>query len=297
MRTILFLQLVLAVTTVWAGGYQGALERVWLYYAYEIDGLNDPADRTLGFACKKWVAANAECLGDVWSQCKGAVLPSKRCTLNEFIATLGSGLQRSEKNVGGLDADGQPLPQDSSTPGVEETATNLYNKYKEKTKKSIVPNYHPYQAMLHGTDNYNEYLDHVADVVTKAASKKTSSNQALFEGFKATNTAIIDARIGDHGPFIIKEAQEKLQGTGITVATRPVGSGVNPADGTTWETVDWKETISQAVADGMSESEATQKVNKVVNDFYGVPGSSQEKHKTVITFFRDMDSKLVGCLA
>jgi hypothetical protein len=36
----------------WAGGYQGCLERVWLYQAYLIDSLNDYDDQTIGWQCK-----------------------------------------------------------------------------------------------------------------------------------------------------------------------------------------------------------------------------------------------------
>jgi lambda repressor-like predicted transcriptional regulator len=39
MRVSLFLALSYLSTAVWAGGYQGCLERVWLFQAYEIDAL------------------------------------------------------------------------------------------------------------------------------------------------------------------------------------------------------------------------------------------------------------------
>lgn len=49
--------------TAWAGGYQGCVERVWMYQAYLIDQLNPEADRSIGLQCKKkdWDDANKKC--------------------------------------------------------------------------------------------------------------------------------------------------------------------------------------------------------------------------------------------
>lgn len=131
MKTTLFLQLVLLITTALAGGYQGCLERLLLFYAYEIDELNDPNDRKLGFKCKRWDDKKKECMAvkdpkddtkpaaAVWEECVGKVLPSKRCTFSELNAFMGK-MRDKEKLVGGTgtDTDGNtfPLPEDTLKP-------------------------------------------------------------------------------------------------------------------------------------------------------------------------------------
>ena len=42
----------LASKPVWAGGLSGAYERVWIWYAYQIDLLNPEALRTIAVGCK-----------------------------------------------------------------------------------------------------------------------------------------------------------------------------------------------------------------------------------------------------
>lgn len=52
MRSCLLFALLYLFVAAWAGGYQGCLERVWLYQAYLIDSLNDYNDQTIGWQCK-----------------------------------------------------------------------------------------------------------------------------------------------------------------------------------------------------------------------------------------------------
>jgi hypothetical protein len=63
MRVSLFLALSYLSTAVWAGGYQGCLERVWLFQAYEINALNPASDQQIGFRCRRWNDATHTCDG------------------------------------------------------------------------------------------------------------------------------------------------------------------------------------------------------------------------------------------
>ncbi|KAL7783619.1 hypothetical protein V8C37DRAFT_396920 [Trichoderma ceciliae] len=56
-----FIGFLLLATKVLAGGFAGALDRVWLFYAYQMDELNDPAQRTLGRKCKSWDPSTKKC--------------------------------------------------------------------------------------------------------------------------------------------------------------------------------------------------------------------------------------------
>ncbi|KFA81175.1 hypothetical protein S40288_10562 [Stachybotrys chartarum IBT 40288] len=64
MRAIVLLEVVLFITTGWAGGYQGVLERVLLYYEYEIGGLNPEAERTVGYSYRgEFNSGTGQCPG------------------------------------------------------------------------------------------------------------------------------------------------------------------------------------------------------------------------------------------
>jgi hypothetical protein len=39
-------------TIIWAGGYAGCLERIYIYQAYQIDDLNPVGQRIMGSYCK-----------------------------------------------------------------------------------------------------------------------------------------------------------------------------------------------------------------------------------------------------
>ncbi|KAL7936607.1 hypothetical protein V8C35DRAFT_295938 [Trichoderma chlorosporum] len=306
MRTTVFLQLVLLVTTAWAGGYQGCVERLLLFYAYQIDELNDAADRTLGFRCKKWDSAKKECMPTLkdpakpddppvpeWEECVGKVLPSKRCTFNELNGSLGK-LRSTEKLVGGNDADGKPLPQDTKTPDITETAKNVYNKFMAQPKP-VVHSYPPYKFLKEAKDEYNDFLNRVSDVVIKAApSKRNKDTQFLFDGFQNSLDAIKDARVGDHGPFLIADAEPKLKAQGIEVVKMKVGSGKNPVTGEVWETVDWENTIATAVAKGKERDKVLSAISEWDAGFYK-PGSEAFKHKVVIESYKKMEDGLLSC--
>jgi hypothetical protein len=64
MTAFIFVTFLCLFTTVWDGGYQGCLERVWLYQALVIDHkINDEASRTIGMQCKgrDWDGATHVC--------------------------------------------------------------------------------------------------------------------------------------------------------------------------------------------------------------------------------------------
>jgi hypothetical protein len=51
MRTSFLLTVAYLIASAFAGGYQGCLERVLLFYAYQIDQLNPLEEQTLGWRC------------------------------------------------------------------------------------------------------------------------------------------------------------------------------------------------------------------------------------------------------
>lgn len=161
-RTTVLLRLVLFITSVWAGGYQGVLDtRILLYLAYEIDGLNPEADCTIGFACKGAFDKDiGKCPGG-WEKYKSK---GARANINEIIAPI-SRLRPDPKRPFGRDSSGNvvPLADGAKDIDVEQTAKYLYPKILKATKSKqypngLIPNTPPFKMMKGATGNYIKIL-------------------------------------------------------------------------------------------------------------------------------------------
>lgn len=93
MQVKVFAGLFLLITSVLAGGYAGAIERVWLFYAYQIDGLNPQADQTIGYKCLSWDDKAQKCRTkgnkNGWAMCKGNIGKDKRCSMAKLLNQIG----------------------------------------------------------------------------------------------------------------------------------------------------------------------------------------------------------------
>lgn len=286
--------LFLPIATVLAGGYAGALERVWLFYAYQIDGLNDESSRTMGWKCTSWDDKKLECRtkkGKVqWVKCVGT-LPDRRCTFSQFLNHVG-GCTNKDQLV--ADKDGNLLDLKDTNPDPEQTAKNVYE-HLVKTK-GRVGDYQTYRVLKTGTGDYVAGINDIGAVVEKALAdgKKTSENEFMFKRFSECTSLIKDARVGDHGKYLIEGAEEKLKAYDITVKTEKVGSGHNPIDSSDkWETVDWEETMLDAVKGGKSMSDVEEIVNEVKKKFY--EDTTAEEHRVVIESYSNIEAKMSGC--
>ncbi|KAI1110527.1 hypothetical protein F5Y14DRAFT_360547 [Nemania sp. NC0429] len=283
-----------------AGGYSGALERVWLFYAYQIDELNDEADRTLGWKCTSWDPAAGQCRKDgngkeKWVQCKGILQPGSRCTFSQLLNFLGG---VSPKDQLMANSEGTTLPQDAKDPDPEETAKKVYAHFAAATKGKV-PDWQPYRILRNGNSDYASSINKVADQVAKAAAdgRNTGAARTLFERFAETTTQIKTARVGDHGPFLIDATEKKLNPQGITVVQETVGSGQNPVDPSkSWKTVDWEKTMSGAVASKkFSEAEILKITTTTREEFYNGDPTAQD-HRVVITSFDIAETRAKGCV-
>ncbi|KAI1154609.1 hypothetical protein F4825DRAFT_411117 [Nemania diffusa] len=298
---LIIISLFLFVTKVLAGGYAGALERVWLFYAYQIDGLNDPADQTLGWKCTSWDPAKSRCRTDSkgreqWVKCVGT-LPGKRCTFSQLLNHIGFA-GRSDPLV--ADSSGNALPLTDTNPDPEETAKKVYAHF--LAQRPNVPDYRGYRIILNSDDHYVRNIRRVAKVVVaaNASGKNNADTKWLFERFAETTTAIKTARVGDHGPYLISDVKTQLNTMGhpeITVETQSVGSGHNPIDSTkVWTTVDWEKTASNAAASKSFSSKW--QVRKVLADVKTAVYRDQKAndHRVVIKSFRSVETKANGCI-
>ncbi|KAL6907357.1 hypothetical protein GGI43DRAFT_380860 [Trichoderma evansii] len=293
----------LLFTSVLAGGYAGAIERVWLYYAYQIDGLNAEADQTIGYKCLKWDDPNKKCLQkgnkDLWVACKGSTRPDKRCTMTELLNRVGrvSGGDQLVAN-----SDGKPLPLETTDPDPQKTAQNLYKHFWDTSlwgDKAGVRDWQPYRILKD-------------DIRAKAAGKPLdNATEKLFSRFEECNRLIKTARIGDHGPYLIDASEKYLNPRGIDVKIEILDPPVNPVDSTkNWKTVDWEETVEEAVKTGNGTKEQLEKMMEdTKKDFYEAPvdGSEQtdaeekerkkaREHREVIDAFTNAHNKAAGCL-
>ncbi|KAI9148912.1 hypothetical protein HJFPF1_10956 [Paramyrothecium foliicola] len=290
--SFLMTSLYLAVGVI-AGGYQGALERVLLYYAYQIDGLNAREIQSLGWTCRDWREADGFC--NDWRQYDCRNGPGGRCNFNQFFRNMGYGVNGLPEIVPGGD-------QNARTVDIERTAVAYYDYVRRNTDLARVPNYVPYRVMKYSNANYNEFLVDLGDLVQQtASSKKTAANAWMFEEFDKTVKAINVARAGDHGPFAIREARARL-GAHLVI-TRNVG--VNPALNPAYNHVDWYENARDpwvevdwaATQEEMERAgirDAAERITTARNEIYA--DGEARQHLDVIESFREMERKSTSCL-
>ncbi|UKZ68123.1 uncharacterized protein TrAtP1_009159 [Trichoderma atroviride] len=187
----------------------------------------------------------------------------------------------------------------STDPDPEETAKKVYAHFLSQPKPKV-PDWPGYRMIYQGNENYNASIDKVGKVVEKAAKagKNTGDNKKLFQRFAQTTTQIKTARVGDHGPYLIDAAEKRLNPLGIDVVKDSVGSlGHNPADPSkAWQTVDWEQTMSGAIAGGeYSELEISVVTDHVREDFYSKEKTARD-HRVVMQSFEIAENKANGCI-
>ena len=271
-------------TAVWAGGYAGALERIWLFQAYEIDALNEPDRQTVGFKCRHWEPAE-ELMGMViagycrngnsgYQACRPARGANRRCTYAELMIHLGRTPSRS---TDGWSVDNQA----TGRLDVQQTAIATFNKF-WIGRGVTPPDFRPYVAMKGDIYEYNDYIHHLNKVVTDAyVEHKTNDNVHLWNDFDGTRDQINIARTGDHGRHLIEAARASPHFGGMTLVTQNVGT--HPVTGAAWETIDWAQTAKQARDDGITDGRT--RIQDFREEFYR-PDRSPRKHLMVIKSYK-----------
>lgn len=274
MKASLFLASLLHATVAIAGGYQGCLEKIWLFKAYEIDGLNPAGQRTLGFGCVAWNDATKTCTNNNWEECGGR--GGGRCDFGEFVHFLG---RANNQNNWAVPATGDM--------DVVETAKNCVARYTNAAGRVRVYNAPPFKAMQ-GTIEYNDFIMKVSKVVedTWKAGRHNDANKHMWTNFDSVREQIINARAGDHGAHLITRAQSVLGGS-MTIQTQDLGE--NPMDRTMWKTVDWKETARTATV-----ADADTAIRNFLKGFYAGGGTPRE-HQKVIQSYKRATDKSISC--
>ncbi|GFF62613.1 hypothetical protein IFM60648_00667 [Aspergillus lentulus] len=265
MKSSFFLALAYIAASVWAAGYQGCLERVLFFYAYQIDGLNDPEAQTLGFKCKKWDDKTGSCVNNEWVACRSR--DGGRCNFNELMASLGK-TRPNESLVGPPGAD-----QNTARPNIQETAKTLYTKG--------------------ASGDFNAYTLKLGNLVKDAWLHKTDANKHMWDDFDATLEKINIARAGDHGPFLIEEVKAKL-GIPNEMEIKLMNLGANPISNPTtqWETVDRKATADAAKAKGISNVD---KLIKDVRTHWYTTDKSASEHYALFKTYKRVGDLMQSC--
>ncbi|KAI1410090.1 hypothetical protein F5Y13DRAFT_76873 [Hypoxylon sp. FL1857] len=281
MKVTLFLVLP-HLSAVLAGGYQGCLERVLLFNAYEIDALNDATDQTIGVKCVKADPKTKSCTK--WDTCAPKQTTGrKRCNFDELMVFLGK--TPTPKGWSVNDSSGKLDPE-----GTAKQCYKLFTTAQGKNPK--VPNFPPYVAVKDAWE-FNDYIKRVGDTVNKVyKSKGNMDNRRLWESFDATLAKVSESRAGDHGPHLIQEAKASLGGK-MDIQTQSLGTGKNPATGDVWETVDWKETAKQAKAKGVPDVD--KEIQGFLKGFYGGGNKQAKDHRVVIQSYKRVTDRCQGC--
>jgi hypothetical protein len=253
---LLFVYIAVAI----AGGYQGCLEKIWLFRAYEIDGLNPPAQQTLGWRCPRWIDHACQVK---WEACTGV---AGRCNFGEFVRFLG----RANNQYGWA------FPSIGEMNN-EETARRCVARFPR-----AVYNAPPWRAMKN-TVEYNDFINKVNKVVddTWRAGLHTN-NEHMWARFDDLRFQIIRARAGDHAPFLTDAAQANLGPKGIILRPKPLG--YNPMNQQPWTGIDWPETVAYA-RDRAGILDADVKVLDFFREFYA-PNTQAREHLDVINSYK-----------
>lgn len=140
---------------------------------------------------------------------------------------------------------------------------------------------------MKGADqDFVKYTLRVGELVALASKHKDdSTNKHLFDGFQSSLDQINEARAGDHGPYLIEAAEEKLgKPNDIEIKKRDLGDNPISDPSEKWQTVDWAATSRAAQAKGISN------VNKLITDFrsnwYGKNTKAREHFAVFRTYKR-----------
>ncbi|KAI2782389.1 hypothetical protein F4815DRAFT_463088 [Daldinia loculata] len=270
------------LSAVLAGGYQGCLERVLLFNAYEIDGLNDEQDQTIGFKCAKADTKTKSCTQ--WNACKPKKNSGRtRCNFDDLMVFLGKTPIPNGWSVNGSDGKLDP----------EGTAKQCYKLFANGLGKNPkVPNFPPYVAVKDAWE-FNDYIKRVGDTVNNTYKNKgNSGNRGFWDSFDATLDKVSEARAGDHGPHLVQEAKAQLGGK-MDIQIQKLGSGNNPATGEVWETVDWKETAKQAKDKGVPDVD--KEIQGFLKNFYGGSNKQAKDHRVVIQSYKRVTDRSRSC--
>ncbi|KAK0103088.1 hypothetical protein ONS95_000733 [Cadophora gregata] len=304
------------VTWVAADGLRNGYERVWLWYAYQIDLTLPEADRQIGKKCIKWDFTNKNCpptyqptgkkgkpVGGPQPNtalCSGT-RPGGACYFWEFMGHI-DGKRYQPRNMWLLPTtDPTDIEQQKNLkPDVATTAKWLSEQHGDPSKPLELSNnipratiYAPWRVYQGVGEIYNDMLRavgaHSADTISKLSADQKAALKDELDAVKLSLRSTIVEREIDHSKHIFDAGTDK----GFALAKRTEA-------GYTGDIVDWDETRKL-------HSEAD--FNKFYNDYYhlaynaGPPpnddaykaSKAAREHLQVMDDFRFVESGALAC--
>ncbi|KAG4442093.1 hypothetical protein IFR05_002430 [Cadophora sp. M221] len=299
MKISFIVTLSVLVTAACAGGYQGCLERVWLFESFLIDQHNPVAEQNIGWQCKKWNNANAACEGDIWIPCKGRQGRSQ-CNFDDFQKFLGNQTPDIAKTL-------QAVYRADGSLDSAETAKKCLWAWRDGGKP--VYNFRGHRAVRNGRVDHNDFIKRVGMINNDNYNKpavRAAATDGAFRRVDDTLTKITQSRQADHGPHLIRSANSNLPG--VTIIERDMGANPfyngpytppatpkNPSpapDTPRWKTVDFEATINWVT----NPSNTRAQVSAWLDDLYRTGGdNSAKEHWQVLRSYKTMKDQTNRC--
>lgn len=288
------LTLAFFITSVWAGGYQNCLERVWLFQAYLIDQQNPEADRQIGYQCNNWNNYQSKCIGN-WVPCRGRQ-GRRQCNFDDFQLFLGN----LRPGMAGVI---QAVTRADGSLDVERTATNCLWTWRDHGRPPY--NFRGYKAVKDGRNNHNDFIYRIGQITNDNYNKpavRAAAGAQAFRNVDDTLSKITTARVADHGRHLIPAARNALPG--VTIWEKNFGpspyyrdgyvppAGVDP-DERQWKTVDWEGTINSP----NNPSDTRTRVRNWLNTYYrGVTANINARdHWQVLRSYKNISDRTNRC--
>ncbi|KAH7412384.1 hypothetical protein BKA64DRAFT_702511 [Cadophora sp. MPI-SDFR-AT-0126] len=257
MRLTFLAVLTCLVAWVAADGLRNGYERVWLWYAYQLDLERPEAERKIGYKCMQWTQKAKGVAGFCPEKykpkkgpetsnvqpCKGK-RPDKSCYFWEFMSHIDS-KQFDPKRMWLLPTDiNNPNLDDQKNlkPDVSDTAHWL--SVQHGTEEPMTSNnpmravkYPPYRVFQGVGDDYDKMLTslgkHSADGISKLTPAQKTAHKDDIDAIVSSLKGVVIERKIDHSKFLFAAADAK--GFKLEVSTEPGFNG---------EFVDWEKTQS-----------------------------------------------------
>ncbi|KAK3324788.1 hypothetical protein B0T19DRAFT_444174 [Cercophora scortea] len=283
--------IVYLATGIAASGYRTSLEMVWMWYAYQIDLLNNPeASRSIGYRCSKWNPISVPPCEGTFEPCVGTRVVGDKipntCFFSEFIGWIVKGKPQFYAKIDIT----FPLGDKANLfPEVAGQATLLYGK--------IDKPYPPQNALRDSNGAYNDMLARVGHMLgdarysmdTTTDINKIKALTTLLDAADEAMSAVHVARDIDHTPWLVNDWNNPAKNkdpniVGIKPGLVPAGTfPVVPKQGLPKITLtpQFKFDIEQTVKDNPTIPDVEAKVRAYLANYYATDPKARD-HKDVL---------------
>ncbi|KAK2013713.1 hypothetical protein LZ32DRAFT_657796 [Colletotrichum eremochloae] len=282
------------ITAVWAGGYQNCLERVWIFQSYLIDQHNPVANQRVGYKCAEWL--NGACVNNVWVACRPFRPTDGRtkCNFDDFQRFMG---RISPSPTGQL----QGVYRADGSLDNQRTAVNCIWHWRTATTRPRNPfNFRGWEVVRGGIDDHNDFIRRLGQINNDNYRNTAVRKAAGDDAFKQTDdtlTRVTQARVADHGRFLITAARAALAPTNVVekdMGANPYyRAGSTPADPERFIAVDWEATIKNSADPTATRAQ----VRAWLDSYYRGPtaNGSARQHWQVLRSYKNVKDRTNRC--